>query len=244
MKNIKTLLLGIIFIFFIQISFSEDMTLKVNIENPDPSGTSLTSFKTKLENFVSYSNILEEKVKSEDFEGNSFEYSQEFDQPIFQVFFHPTSNEDYVLEVDDFGQNDDISLTFKKYQDNIYASNYSCNPTILAFDENSITIQSNLEDLKIVSHETSLKNLKAVDTNSLNADELEEFNDILNKYYYPKISVKKILQKYNETSQNYENITEFNTQNTLTNDIYGKYVLLDEDEKTFSLKIAILILMV
>ena len=230
----KFILNLLLFLLSLNIIFSENIDLNVEVENDDISDIYLTNFLTNKEGVNYNSNILEEIVDETSFSSKNFTYSYAFSDIIYQVFFYPTSTEDYVLEVDDFGLTDTIDLKFNKYQNNDYASNYTCVPTIKSFNENEIVVSSNLENLHIYSHETNPKSLKEVDISELSDSDKNRFNEILNKYYYPKTSVKKILQKYNESSEEFEDFTEFNIENALSKDNYENYTILNETEKTFT----------
>ena len=233
MKNLKDILIIFIFFLFLQVVFSENIILGVEVKNTNISKTSLSVFKTNLTNFVSYSNILEKKIDEATFVEKNFNYSYELADSIYQVFLYPTEFQDYVLEVDDFKMNDDINLTFKKYQNSIYTSNYSCSPNIKNHNKSQITINSNLESLKIYSHEKNPRELKEININNLDSYDLQKFNEMLNDYYYPKISIKKVLQKKNESGI-FEDFFKFNIRDILSSDNYKNYTILNETEKNFT----------
>ena len=105
-----------------------------------------------------------------------------------QVFSYPKNNKNYLPRprAIDLGVSQSNNVEFYRYQNSVFASNYKCNPKITTLKQNTLSITSNLQTLKVWSKHTGSWVLHPIDISSLNENDKTHFENRMEDYYYLK----------------------------------------------------------
>ncbi|MFP4401992.1 MAG: hypothetical protein ACLFPL_02070 [Candidatus Nanoarchaeia archaeon] len=226
--NKKLILIVIIFLLHLTAIFSATRTISAS----EPDLYSLYTMENEP-NEYKLTGVEEWNLDSSTVTGTGFK----------QLFVVPKNTEDYVLNTGsiDLDITDTINVNFQSYRytagmgEHHLSPGESCEIYLNQVDDDTFSIRSNLNNFKVFSYESGSFVLRDVDITGLSSIERNQFNELLDKYYYIKSNVTAVLYKDGSATS-----TTIYPNEAQSRAGYSNYVLAKSNSKPYNINFDLL----